>query len=354
MKHLQHASLVLLSLVLFPACAKKHDDAPAPQPVQATPPSVQGDFITPTCLVDARNQGSTMELNFAADRVVESTESFNDSACNQAAFATIITSNYKLEDVVSPGVIKIDYATVEVDLIPHTQAMADSWNRFRHCGIADWQEGQSKPVNPDGCVEGVKTNGTTYSLVKTDGTYLYLGQANQANRDEDGQTPEHRFSAIDDKTVFTKKGTPTVVTVPAILCPAFTHQYACDTGDSTFAGYDVGVATNNANGGIEFLFSLTRPGHPSSALKFDVNGQTYANPNGSFTESQTDSCAQSVLVSRTITSRQGDPNYSRLLERHFALDATDGHLVITTITQETTDPRNPGPSSSVQTNCRVF
>jgi hypothetical protein len=290
-------------------------------------------------------------MNFAADRVVQTTESFNDSGCNQSAFATIVTSNYKLEDYASPNVVKIDYAVVEVDLLPHTAAVADAWNQSRHCQISDWKEGQAKTVVPDGCIEGIKANSQLFSLVKIDGNNIYLGQTNPANRDEDGLSPDHRFSTINGNSAFIKKGTQVVNS----QCPVFNHSYACDgMGDVQFSNYDVSVATNGIVGGTEYVFNLSRPNYANAALHFEVNGQARTANSGSYLDTTQDTCAQGTLVSRTTTTRQSDPNYSRILERHFSIDANDGHLTVSTITQETTDPRNPGPTSTLQNNCRVF
>lgn len=336
-------SLVLLSLALFPACAKKHND-PAPQPIMV-PPSVVGDYLTQSCTLDARNQGQQFEVNFEdSGRLTQTTQSFNDRNCNESAFATLVKSNYKVEGLLagSTNVLVVDYAVVEVDMIPYTRRMADEWNRIRFCNIADWKEGNATQVVPENCgTLAVKSNSTVYTLVKIDGNNLFLGVANRSNTAEDGLSPQNRFSQLDTTTAYVKKGTqPLQPTQPdlSLACPALAASYMCDVqGDADFAAADIAVA----KAGNEYKLDVTRQNNRVALLDYIVDGQPHAQfENMGISMTTTASCANGDLNAQ---SKVTDHDFVKQTQdyRFRLLGDGDGRPAKLVIDITRTDGQNP-------------
>jgi hypothetical protein len=328
------SAAVLAALILFPACAKKHNDA-VTQPVVATPPSVVGEYSS-ACVPDARNGSQLIDLNYLANgQVLETTENFSDSACTQSAFAVQVTSAYKPLDLASPGVLRVDYTPVDVQLMPHTDAQAQAWNHGRgHCGINDWQEGHAKSVDA-ACVDGVETR-PTFSIVKIDGNNIFRGQP--STRDEDGYSPERRFSKVDVTVTFTKVGTPAPIPSTPVqggVCPAFAKSYACEsTGDDTFAGRDLNVTVNGLLIDVEIA---SRGGAPALTLHFNADNVARSIGNGhDFIDTTQSACANGELTSHDEVSRADNKDAGSKSDYRFRASADK--LVIDTSTQFGTQP----------------
>jgi hypothetical protein len=328
------SAAVVTAILLLSACSKKHNDA-ATQPVIATPPSVVGEYSS-ACVADARNGSQLLDLNYLANgQMIQTTENFNDAACTQSAFAVQVTSTYRPLDILSPGILRVDYTPADVQLMPHTDRQAQDWNRGRgHCGINDWQEGRAKSVDA-ACVEGVETR-PTFSIVKIDGNNIFLGQPN--NRDEDGYSAERRFSKIDVTITYVKVGTPAPIQTNPVqggVCPAFAKSYACESnGDEAFAGRDLNV---NANGSLVDVEIASRGGAPSLTLHFNADGVSRTTGNGhDFTDTTTSACANGELTSHDVVSRAG--NSAAGSTSDFRFRANGDNLVIDTVTQMGTQP----------------
>ncbi|MGZ3705165.1 MAG: hypothetical protein ACXWP1_04205, partial [Bdellovibrionota bacterium] len=88
MKNLQTASLFALSLALATSCAKKHNDAPAPQPVVAVQPQLAAEYAT-ACHSDMPNSSQIDRIQTNASILRMSTELYDGTDCSPTNLKSI-------------------------------------------------------------------------------------------------------------------------------------------------------------------------------------------------------------------------------------------------------------------------
>jgi hypothetical protein len=345
---------LLVTLVLFPACAKKHSD-PAPQPAIATPPSVVGEYVSP-CQLDERGDAYAIELDYKdSGRLVETIDDFLDARCADASLYSVqVSSNYVVEGLRSAGILNLQTAMTEVGLIPHNDRVVNEWNRGRgHCNINSWRVGQYQPVDA-GCLAGHDADGidrnTLFTIVKLDGNDLYRGQPE--TRDQDGYSAEHRFTKPDATLRFTKKGSQPSGPDLTAQCPAFAASYMCDVqGDEDFNARDLFVSRN----GNEYRLEARHQSLPSIRFEYVVDGRSHGSASVPGAASATTaSCAGGDLNAHTVVTRTGHPAYLFVQDRRFRLvpDGAGSRLVISTSNVEKEDASGPGTRKDLRVECR--
>jgi hypothetical protein len=380
---MKHASLVALSLALFPACSKKHND-PAPQPVVVPPPSVVGDynaaFVTDAasgastlCYSGSLTQGSlSITMSYKEDnaaqtkRVIQTITNYEDKNCQTAKYEVAATFNYRLEAVEDANhVLQIDYQLAQdgagqtgVQLRPAKDMLAFDWNRGRgHCGRSDWAAGQQRTVDPtmQGCLEDATVafllapdSREFDTRVRVTDAGLLLYQANGADTGAAG----HRASKQDNSVVYVKAGTQPLQpanpgTQPGqpdltAQCPVFAASYMCDiNGDDDFNGRDLLVT----KAGAEYKMEAKPVNGLSLMLDYLVDGREHAMPSQpGVTGVQSASCADGKLLVRNTVTGINSPGKFIQDRQYRVLKNGDGSSTLWIDTQNTTkmdDHSNP-------------
>jgi hypothetical protein len=350
MKTLKISPLLLLSLALFPACAKKKEDPKPPQPVVATPPSAVGKWLSDCQLDTTTNSHYRIELEFTdKNQLIETVLNYNDTACSGSVpYSALVQSEVTIEGLHgdSKTLVDVKLKAFETDLRPGNSDVANSWNQENYglgrCNISDWTTGTNglRSVAPD-CLQGHDGNdvivGDYFTILSIDGNVLQRGRR---SADHNGAQPSARPTDL-FATKFVKEGSDFTT-----QCPAFAAVYDCAAqGDVDFNGAAVSV-TKGTNA---FQFAS-----PQKTLVYVVDGQSHSKAVTPFTTlTENNSCVSdangAVMNTHYQITSSNDPSIT-IQDRTFRL--VNGSLLIDTTDTVKQNANDNGNVSFRRIQCR--
>ncbi|MGZ3650509.1 MAG: hypothetical protein ACXWR1_05240 [Bdellovibrionota bacterium] len=351
MKNLQTASLFALSLALATSCAKKHNDAPAPQPVVAVQPQLAAEYAT-ACHSDMPNSSQIDRIQTNASILRMSTELYDGTDCSPTNLKSIqeVNSTYKIGALKRDKIFEFDIHEQRVRMEPATADIADNWNRNSYCNRNDWSAQTFQEIDKSsGCMGRNDTinQRSIYSIVMLDADKIQLGR-NTTNED-DGSAPEKRHNSLRSQT-YLRTGSTVLLPPEDISCPNLTGVYRCTQGDSIFAGKDAAVSSVTDTSNVTVVrIDLSQAGtQPYSEYYRPGQAESEVHAGGMVIKTR-DFCEQGKLKETAVTYREGDSRNKSVVERHFSLDSRSS-LVINTRNTEVANDR-PNQPIEQRTEC---